>query len=60
VVSFSCATDNGTKRDLDAVNWIQDRDISHSSGRLGSREARLGIVSSRFVKGKSTSVHLFF
>ena len=49
------------KRDSDAVNWMQDRDIfSHSSGRLNSREAGLGIVTARFMEGKSTSVHLFF
>jgi hypothetical protein len=49
------------KRDLDAVNWMQGRDIfSHSFGRLDSREAGLGIVTARFMEGKGTSVHLFF
>lgn len=61
MMSFSCVTDSGKKRDSDAVNWMQDRDISsHSSGRLDSREAGLGIVTARCIKGKNTSVHLFF
>jgi hypothetical protein len=61
-MSLSCATDKGKKkRDSDAVNWMQDRDISsHSSGRLDSREARLGIVTARFMMGKNTSIRLFF
>ena len=55
-------TMGGKKRDWDAVNWMQGRDIfSHSFGRLDSREAGLGIVTARFMGGgKSTSVHLFF
>jgi hypothetical protein len=40
------------KRDLDAVNWMQDQDIfSHSFGSLDTREGRLGIVTARFMEG---------